>query len=81
MPKIVVEGNKKLSGEIKVSGAKNSAVALVPASILCDEKVRLSNVPNISDIDDLEEILAYLGVVLERGDHTVAINDTNSILV
>lgn len=77
MPKIVVEGNKKLSGEIKVSGAKNSAVALVPASILCDEKVRLSNVPNISDIDDLEEILAYLGVVLERGDHTVAINDTS----
>lgn len=77
MPRIEIVGNRRLSGEISISGAKNSAVALIPASILCNESVSLSNVPNISDIDDLEEILAYLGVVLERGDHTVSINDTN----
>lgn len=77
MPKIEIVGNRRLSGEIKVGGAKNSAVALIPASILCDENVSLSNVPNISDIDSLEEILTYLGVSLERGEHKVVINDTN----
>ena len=56
MSKIKIEGGYKLTGEIEVSGAKNSAVALVPAAILCDEEVTISNVPNISDIDSLEEI-------------------------
>ena len=77
MPKIKINGNRRLSGEIIVGGAKNSAVALIPASILCDEKVEISNVPNISDIDALEEILSFLGVKLERGEHSVVINDTN----
>ena len=56
MPRIKIVGGKKLTGEIKVEGAKNSAVALIPASILCDEDIKLGNVPNISDIDSLEEI-------------------------
>lgn len=77
MPKIEINGNRRLSGEIVVGGAKNSAVALIPASILCDESVEISNVPNISDIDDLEDILAYLGVKLDRGEHSVKIDDTN----
>ena len=51
MTKIKIEGNHKLTGTIEVSGAKNSAVALIPASLLCDEEVTISNVPNISDID------------------------------
>lgn len=76
MPKIEIIGNRRLSGEITVEGAKNSAVALIPASILCDESVQLNNVPNISDIDDLEEILAYLGVNLKRGEHSVSISNT-----
>ena len=46
MSKIKIEGGYKLTGEIEVSGAKNSAVALVPAAILCDEEVTISNVPN-----------------------------------
>ena len=74
MPKIRIEGKHKLSGEIFVSGAKNSAVALIPASILCDEDVCVSNVPNISDIDNLEEILNYLGASVERTGDTVRIN-------
>ena len=60
MSKIKIEGGYKLTGKIEISGAKNSAVALVPAAILCDEEVTISNVPNISDIDSLEEILNYL---------------------
>ena len=77
MPKIEIVGNKKLSGEVVISGAKNSAVALIPASILCDEGVTLSNVPNISDIDDLEEILSFLDVKIKRNKDIIYVNDTN----
>ena len=44
---------------MQISGAKNSAVALIPAAILSDEKVEIDNVPGISDIDALEEILNF----------------------
>lgn len=74
MSSIVIEGGHKLSGEIKIGGAKNSAVALIPAAILCDEVVTLGNVPNISDIDALEEILISLGVMVKRGNHSVNID-------
>lgn len=77
MPKLRIEGNHKLSGIIPVSGAKNSAVALIPAAILCDEEVAIANVPNISDIDDLEEILEYLNVTVSRVDDTVKIKAKN----
>ena len=62
MPKIKIEGGHTLSGTIDISGAKNSAVALIPAAILCDEVTSISNVPNISDVDSLEEILNHLNV-------------------
>ena len=75
--KIVINGNKILSGEIKVSGAKNSVVALIPAAILCDEEVIIDNVPNISDIDALEEILVYLGVKVKREGSSITINSKN----
>ena len=77
MPKIKIVGKKVLKGEICVEGAKNSAVALIPASILCDEEVVLRNVPNISDIDSLEEILSYLNVFVKRGDHFISIDASN----
>ena len=78
MPKIKVIGNNKLNGEVVISGAKNSAVALIPASILCDEVVRISNVPNISDIDDLEDILNYLGASVKRGNEEIEIDCNNT---
>ncbi len=73
MSKIVITGGKKLNGEIKVGGAKNSAVALIPAAILCDEKVIIDNVPNISDIDALEDILNFLNVEVKRESHHIEI--------
>lgn len=66
MHRIIIEGAKKLSGEIKISGSKNSAVALVPAAVLCDEEVTIANVPDISDIDALDEILKHLGAKVKR---------------
>ena len=65
MKKIVIEGGKTLSGKINIGGAKNSAVALIPAAILCDEEVELYNVPNISDRDALIDILKYLNCKTE----------------
>lgn len=74
MKKIKIEGGHKLSGEITISGSKNSAVALIPAALLCDEEVTISNVPNISDIDSLEEILTYLNAKVQREDGSLTIN-------
>lgn len=79
MSKIKIEGGHKLTGEIEISGAKNSAVALVPAAILCDEEVTISNVPNISDIDSLEEILNYLNAKITRRDGVLTIDSSNII--
>ena len=69
MHKIIINGGKKLEGEITISGAKNSAVALIPAAILCDESVTLANVPNISDVDALEDILKHLNAEIDRRDN------------
>ena len=60
MKKLVINGNKKLTGEIKISGAKNSVVALIPAAIISDEEVTLYNVPNISDTRALIDIIELL---------------------
>ena len=79
MPKIKIEGGHKLTGEIEISGSKNSAVALIPAAILCDEVVKISNIPNISDIDSLEEILTYLNAQIDRQDNILTIDSSKII--
>ncbi len=79
MPKIKIEGGHRLSGTITVSGAKNSVVALIPAAILCDENVTISNVPEITDVDDLENILTHLNAKVTREEGKVEINSTGII--
>ena len=79
MKQITIEGGHILSGEIKISGAKNSAVALVPASLLSDEIITIDNIPNISDIDALNEILSYLGAKVTRNNETMTIDSSNII--
>ncbi len=74
MHKIIIEGGNKLSGEVKISGSKNAAVALVPAAVLCDEEVTIANVPNISDIDALDEILSHLGATVSRDCDVIKID-------
>ena len=79
MKRIKIEGGNILSGTINISGAKNSAVALIPAAILSDEEVVIDNVPNISDIDALEEILLYLNASVDRDGSKVTINASNLV--
>jgi len=76
MKQIKIIGGQKLSGSIRISGAKNSAVALIPASILSDEIVNIDNIPNISDIDALKEILNYLGAKVKLDDGIIKIDPT-----
>lgn len=77
MEKFIIEGGHTLTGTINISGAKNSAVALIPAAVLCDEEVKISNIPNISDIDALIEILIYLGAEVKKEKDSLTINSRN----
>jgi UDP-N-acetylglucosamine 1-carboxyvinyltransferase len=69
MEKLFIKGGQRLQGNIQVSGAKNSAVALIPASILSESEIILDNLPEISDVHIYGEILKELGasVSLEGG--------------
>ncbi|MEG0137406.1 MAG: UDP-N-acetylglucosamine 1-carboxyvinyltransferase [Bacilli bacterium] len=78
MKQIKIEGNKTLTGQINIGGSKNSAVALVPASILCDETAIIDNIPNISDIEALNDILEFLGSKVKRDSKRMEI-DSSSI--
>lgn len=77
MKKILINGNKELSGEIKISGAKNSIVALIPAAILSDEEITIYNAPNISDTNSLIEIVEKLNGKVEYKDETLKIDCRN----
>jgi UDP-N-acetylglucosamine 1-carboxyvinyltransferase len=72
-----ITGNKKLTGTIHIDGDKNSAVALIPAAILSDEKVTITNVPNISDTSALEEILNFLNAKVEKSTNVLIIDSSN----
>ena len=76
MKQIRINGGYPLEGTIKISGAKNSAVALIPASILADDVVKIDNIPNISDIDALCDILKYLGAGIKLEDGLIEIDPT-----
>ena len=79
MKQIKIEGKHVLEGTIRISGAKNSAVALIPASLLSDGVVTIDNVPNISDIDALSEILEFLGVTVEKKEGLIKIDSSNLV--
>ena len=79
MNKIIINGGHELEGTIKIGGDKNSVVALIPAAILSDEEVTIANVPDISDIDALEEILEYLNAYVERNEDIIKINSKSIV--
>jgi UDP-N-acetylglucosamine 1-carboxyvinyltransferase len=64
MDRLVVEGGKKLSGKVVVAGAKNAALPLMAASLLTEEPVKISNIPHLSDITTMANLLVHLGVDL-----------------
>ena len=74
MKKIVINGGRPLKGEVSISGAKNSVVALIPATILADDIVTLDGVPDISDVASLIEIMTIMGAKIERNEDSLIID-------
>lgn len=73
-----IRGGNKLKGTVHISGAKNAAVAIVPASLLINGVCRIENLPNIQDVNYILEILEKIGSKIKRIDHhTVEIDNTN----
>ena len=77
MKKLIIEGGRELSGTINISGAKNSVVALMPASILTKGKCVIRNVPDISDVKSLMAIMEFLGSEVKYENETLYIDNKN----
>jgi len=84
LEKIVINGGKRLVGSVRISGAKNAAVAILPAVLLADSPCRIENLPNISDVSAIYKVLSALGAKVKVIDSaTVEIDPTgvNSFIV
>lgn len=72
-----VEGGHKLSGEVKISGAKNSALPLIASTILSKNDVTINNLPNVDDIKTLSKLLSNLGADYDLKNNSIKINTTS----
>jgi len=79
MKKMFVEGGHKLKGKVRIGGAKNSAVALLPAAILADSEVTIEGLPEISDVYALGELLEEIGGEVTWDGHTAHIDPKRMI--
>ncbi|MDH4134379.1 MAG: UDP-N-acetylglucosamine 1-carboxyvinyltransferase, partial [Gammaproteobacteria bacterium] len=79
MDKLIVYGGTPLSGEIRISGAKNAALPLLAASLLADGPLEISNVPHLQDITTTMEILGRLGVRLTIGEKMTIEADASAV--
>ncbi|MBO8172037.1 MAG: UDP-N-acetylglucosamine 1-carboxyvinyltransferase [Bacillaceae bacterium] len=77
MEKIMIQGGKSLKGQVDISGAKNSAVALIPAAILADSPTIIDNLPEIRDVEVYSEILQDLGADVSREPFSIQIDPTH----
>ncbi|MFD2329296.1 UDP-N-acetylglucosamine 1-carboxyvinyltransferase [Cohnella sp. GCM10020058] len=76
MEKLMIRGGRPLRGTVSISGAKNSAIALLPAAILAESEVRLDNLPHISDVEIYKELLQELGCRVSWQEETLSIDPT-----
>lgn len=80
MQKIIVEGGKTLNGRVRINGAKNSAVALLPAAILADSNVTIEGLPTISDVATLSSLLKDIGAnIIWDSNQTIHIDPSNMV--
>ena len=77
MDKIVINGGRKLNGEITVQGAKNSVLPILVATLLVDGVSIIHNCPLLSDVDATIKILQYLGCKVSRENHTITVDSTD----
>lgn len=79
MDKFVIHGGKKLSGSIRINGAKNASLALMPASILTAGKSVLQNTPELNDVFTMLKLLNHLGVKYQFENYKLELDTTNII--
>jgi UDP-N-acetylglucosamine 1-carboxyvinyltransferase len=78
LDKYIIRGGVPLEGEVYISGAKNAAVAMIPATLLLEGKCRLENIPRIGDVEILTDILTRLGAeITTHDDNSLEINTEN----
>ncbi|MBQ6714570.1 MAG: UDP-N-acetylglucosamine 1-carboxyvinyltransferase [Clostridia bacterium] len=77
MPKLYIEGNHRINGEINVQGAKNSVLPLLSATVLCSGTSVIKNCPQLSDVEASLKILRHLGCICEFEGNTVTVNADN----
>ena len=78
MDNFVINGGHELFGEVDISGAKNAAVAIIPAALLAEDTVRIENIPQISDVQLIIEILSRMGAQIKVvNKNTLDIDTTN----
>lgn len=80
MDKFIITGKKRLIGDVKISGAKNAAVAIIPATILAGDVCRIENVPNISDVSSIAQILREMGAKIRMITKSTMEIDTRPIV-
>ena len=73
---IKIKGGQTLKGKVEISGAKNSSVAIIPATILAEEPVTLDGLPKISDVETLVSLLEDLNIKAELDDTTLHVDPT-----
>ena len=73
MEKLLITGGEPLKGEVKISGAKNSVLPILAASLLCDEDVIIGNVPHLQDVTTTISLLTEMGATLSIDEN----NDVN----
>jgi UDP-N-acetylglucosamine 1-carboxyvinyltransferase len=79
MDKLVIKGGKPLSGELRISGAKNAALPILAATLLADEPVTIGNLPHLNDITTMIELLGSMGVTVTVGEKLSVEVDANTI--
>ena len=77
MSEIIVNGGRKLSGQINVQGAKNSVLPILAGTILCDGECIIKNCPNLSDVETSLKILRQLGCKCNKDDNCLSVNSSS----
>ena len=80
MDKFIITGGNKLYGDVNISGAKNAAVAIIPAVILADDVCRIENIPNIKDVSIIARILQQMGAIVKMVNRTTLEIDPRHIV-
>jgi UDP-N-acetylglucosamine 1-carboxyvinyltransferase len=81
MEKFIIEGGKKLSGDVHISGSKNASLPIMAACILSDERCELENVPDLRDVTTMSKVLETLGMKIEKDKDKLLITPTVSSFI